>query len=201
MNLKIFFIFILTLSVLSFLEGYFSSPSGFITFYAPAITTGNTGELVPFSLAIKPGFGRVFINIQNASFAPDVQQSFLLARRDAEQIMNVNLNNYDLYLVINNNGGSVSGESAGALFASAIVSVFTGKPLNSKTEISAMLASNNSLLPVDGIDEKILAAYAAGKTRFIVSSQQVIPNESELPPEIQIIKVGNVSEAVKAMLS
>jgi len=95
----------------------------------------------------------------------------------------------------------VSGESAGALFASAIVSVFTGKPLNSKTEISAMLASNNSLLPVDGIDEKILAAYAAGKTRFIVSSQQVIPNESELPPGIQIIKVGNVSEAVKAMLS
>ncbi len=201
MNKKILLAFILSLSILSFLEGYFFSTSGSLTFYAPAITTNNAGELVPFSLSIKPGFGRVFINIENTQFASDVQQSFLLARSDAEEILGVNLNNYDFYLTVDANGGSVSGESAGALFTSAIVSVFTGKQLNQKTEISAMLASNNSLLPVDGIDEKILAAYVAGKNRFIVSSQQVIPNEDELPNGIQIIPVDNVSAAVSEMLS
>jgi predicted S18 family serine protease len=201
MNKK-FFVLIIALSILSFLEGYFSSSSGLVTFYAPAITSNNAGELVPFSLSVKPGFGRVFVNVENTAFHSDVQQSFLLAISNAESILGVNFNNYDFYLTVDSpNGGDVSGQSAGALFTSAIVSVFTGRPLNSKTEMSAMLADNGTLLPVAGIDEKILAAYVAGKDKFIVSSQQVIPNQGELPASIQIIPVDNVSSAVNEMLS
>ncbi len=201
MNWKVFLVLVFALAVLSFWEGYFSSPSGSVTFFAPAITSGNAGELVPFSLAVKPGFGRVFVNVENSEFASSVQQSFLLAREEAETILGVDFHNYDFYLTVDASGGSVSGESAGALFTSAIVSVFTGKPLNSSVEVSAMLADNGSLLPVDGIDEKILAAYTAGKNVFVVSSQQVIPYESSLPSGVRIVRVDNVSSAVGMMLS
>ncbi len=182
--------------------GYTVAPSPYPTssFYAPAITANGAGALVKFTISLKTGNGRTLVNVQNALYQEDSESALLKAKLNAEKILGLKLTYYDVILDINAAGADVGGESAGALFAAGIVSAYTGKAIKRDVAISAGLNSDGSLFPVEGIEEKILAAKQAGRKKFIVAQGQLIPNQTQIS-EIEIIRLQNIEEALSQLLS
>jgi hypothetical protein len=60
-------------------------------------------------------------------------------------------------------GGIVDGPSAGALMAVGFLAALTGAPVRPDASVTGALAPDGSLLPVEGIPEKLPAAQRAGK--------------------------------------
>ena len=81
-------------------------------------------------------------------------------------------------------GSEVGGESAGAMFSIAIVSAYTGKKINPGTTMSAGITEDGLLFAVDSIEEKILAAKTAGKTRFVVAKNQGVKAPEDVGIEV-----------------
>lgn len=174
-------------------------PSRAIEFNAPALFIDGSGTLGAFKMTLAPGNGKTLVNIENAAFLTDVENSLRKAKANAEQITGVKLKYYDVILEAKH-VDVVSGESAGAVLTAAIVALATNHDLDSKTTGSAGITIDGKVFPVDGIEEKILAAKSAGKKTFIVANAQEIKNVNNLPKDVKIIKVETTKDAVLKML-
>jgi predicted S18 family serine protease len=195
---------ILALAIAASYAGYLiaTPPASTIEFNAPAVSEDGRGVMIPFKLSIKPGEGRLLVNIAQTSFKADVENSLRKAKANAEKFMSVSLQHADLIVEAQPQQKIVGGESAGAAFTIAIISLYSGHALNKQATVSATINENGDIGEVDGIEEKIIAAREAGKTTFVVSKQQKIKSEESLRHlGIQIIRASNITEAAQHLLS
>ncbi|MGC9114247.1 MAG: S16 family serine protease [Candidatus Micrarchaeia archaeon] len=195
---------ILALAIAASYAGYLiaTPPASTIEFNAPAVSEDGRGVMIPFKLSIKPGEGRLLVNIAQTSFKADVENSLRKAKANAEKFMSVSLQHADLIVEAQPQQKIVGGESAGAAFTIAIISLYSGHALNNQATVSATINENGDIGEVDGIEEKIIAAREAGKTTFVVSKQQKIKSEESLRHlGIQIIRASNITEAAQHLLS
>ncbi|OIO25397.1 hypothetical protein AUJ14_04400 [Candidatus Micrarchaeota archaeon CG1_02_55_22] len=171
-----------------------------VRLFAPAVLEDGTGAIVPFTLTLRPGTGRMLVDIDNAFFKQDVENSLRKARVAASSAVGASFEQYDIEVGV---VGSrvVSGESAGALFTVGIASLAAGRTVRSDVIVSATVSESGALGVVDGIDEKIAAAADAGKTLFIVAAGQEIRNEESLSQRIRIERVGTARDVIELMLS
>lgn len=178
------------------------NPHTELVFFAPAITANGQGVMVPFHMKLRQGTGGVFVNVFETSFKEDVENSLRKARVNAENFMGVSLQNFDVVLEVPPEQKTVSGESAGAMFTIALISLFSGHSLRQGVAMSATIDKNGELHEVDGIEEKILAALAEGNTVFIVCPGQQIKDESTLKGlGVQIVRAKNIGDVAAQMLS
>ncbi|MEP0814544.1 MAG: endopeptidase La [bacterium] len=96
------------------------------------------------------------------------------------------------------------GPSAGVTIATAIVSLFTGKPAVPSVAMTGEITLKGRILPVGGLKEKLLAAKRSGLKKVILPKA----NETdikEVPPEIlsklDLVFVENVEEAIPHVLT
>jgi ATP-dependent Lon protease len=95
------------------------------------------------------------------------------------------------------------GPSAGVTMATAMVSLFTGKPVRSDTAMTGEITLAGLVLPVGGIKEKALAARRAGIRRIILpkdNMKDLSEIDEVLRKEIDFIPVTNLKEVFKAAL-
>ena len=170
-----------------------------VVFQAPAITEGGEGVLVYFKMWLRPGNGRILVNVDNAFYKEDSENSLRKAKRIAEKYIGLRLNAYDIVLEIDGQR-IVGGESAGAMFSAAIAAAFTGKKLREDVTASAALTEEGLLAPVDSLEEKMRAAYEAGKDHFIIARGQQMQGEEFLKQKINIVRVDSAEEAIQLML-
>ena len=195
---------VLAAFLLSIALGYFAAPAPkSISFSAPAITEEGKGRLVDFTLSLQPGPGRLLVNVESVAFKEDIDSALRTARAASEKYLGARLNNYDIVLDVDSTAGfsEVSGGSAGALFAAALIAVQSGKSLRQDVAISARVGEDGGLLPVGGIEEKIYAAEQGSRRLFIVSEGQDVRFEDEFSKNITIRKVASVSDALPYLLS
>ncbi|MFH1750884.1 MAG: S16 family serine protease [Candidatus Micrarchaeota archaeon] len=186
---------------IAFNLGYSAFPSGKkLVFSAPAITDSGKGNLIDFEMQLARGEGRTLVSIGNANFKDDVEYALRKARFNAEKYLGISPEKVDIILSVKGEASQVSGESAGGMFALAIIALETGRTLRQDVAISAVITESGELGEVGGIEEKIIAAKEGNRAFFLVSNGQKIKDEGEVAMGIRIIRVSNLEEAVKYLI-
>lgn len=171
-----------------------------VEFSAPAVSEDGRGVLVPFSITLRPGTGRVLVDIQNAFYKEDVENSIRKSRVIAAREVGFNPNAFDLEFRIAGAERVVGGESAGALFTAAIAAAFLGRKMRSDAIASAGVKENGELASVEGVEEKILSASEAGVKYFIIAEKQEVRNEGEFSKRVSLVRASHAREVIKAMI-
>ena len=145
----------------------------FVKIYVPAVDNEGRGVVTTLKVGIKPGSGKVLVDINNILFWLDTQQSIQIAKKVAEDMTKVDLSKFDLiYSLENINASVVEGPSAGAALAIATIAAIKGKEIDSKTMITGTISPSGTIGPVGGIIPKAQAAKEIGATTFLVPEGQ-----------------------------
>ncbi len=177
-------------------------PARSVFFSAPAVSGEGKGVMVSFRLSLTPGSGRLLVDVGSAFFREDTERSLRKARAAAEKHLGASLASVDIALSFETGEKVVAGESAGAAFALAIASAYLGRPLREDVALSAALSEDGAVSPVDGIEEKIIAAREWNKNVFLVASTQAIKQEKQLEEAtgIRIIRINDLGDAARHAL-
>ena len=73
------------------------------------------------------------------------------------------------------------GPSAGVTMCTALVSLFSGRPVRHDTAMTGEVSLRGLVLPVGGIKEKLIAAHQNGMTRVLVPAKNMSDVEHEVP--------------------
>jgi ATP-dependent Lon protease len=96
------------------------------------------------------------------------------------------------------------GASAGLAIGLAFGSYLSGLPLPDATAALGELTLHGRVLPVDRLAERLAAGRRAGLTRLLVPARNRVEVESardlNLPPELEIVYVSSIEEALRAVL-
>jgi len=149
------------------------SQERFVKIYIPAVDREGKGVVTTLKVGIKPGTGKVLVDINNILFWLDTQQSIQTAKRVAEGITKVDLSKFDLiYSLENIDASVVEGPSAGAAITIATIAVIENKDIDLKTMITGTINSDGTIGPVGGIIPKAQVAKEVGASIFLVPTGQ-----------------------------
>lgn len=142
--------------------------------------TGNLGEVMKESALIALGF----IKSHAKELKIDIQK----------------LDDTCIHINATQGGVPKDGPSAGIALTTAIISALSGKVVASSVAMTGEMTLTGKVLPIGGLKEKSLGAYASGvKTIYI--PKQNLADVSEIPEEVRktlnIILVENFSEVYK----
>jgi ATP-dependent Lon protease len=95
------------------------------------------------------------------------------------------------------------GPSAGITIATALASLYSGKPVRSDTAMTGEITLSGLVLPVGGIKEKVLAAHRAGLCRIILPLENQ-KDLAELPEsvraDLELVFVKDLEEVLTAAI-
>ena len=138
-----------------------------------AIDDDGYGIGIPLRVEARIGNGKVLTNIDKLLFWIDTQFSIQTAKEVAENITQVNTDDFDLmYTIEAKEAGIVGGPSAGAALAIATIGALRNQTFADDIMITGTIESDGSIGRVSGILEKAQAAKQAGATLFLVPKGQ-----------------------------
>ncbi len=112
-------------------------------------------------------------------------------------------NNQDIHLHVPAGAQPKDGPSAGVTMATALASLFTGRPVKSQIAMTGEISLKGQVLPVGGIKEKLLAAHRA-KVKTVIMPVQNKADLDELPEEVRkeigVVFVDNIKEVLEIAL-
>ena len=95
------------------------------------------------------------------------------------------------------------GPSAGITIATALVSLFTDRPVRADTAMTGEITLTGKVLPIGGLKEKALAAQRAGITRVIAPKLNQ-PDADDFPPNllkaVEFVWVDSIRKVLKEAL-
>ena len=131
-------------------------------------------------------------------------QSYIWSQAEALAIDKERIRKSGVHIHVPAGATPKDGPSAGVTIASALASVYSGKPVHSDAAMTGEISPSGLVLPVGGIKEKMLAAHRAGFKQVILP----IENEddlSELPEqvrsEMKFILVQRIEEVFAAAIT
>ena len=73
------------------------------------------------------------------------------------------------------------GPSAGVAMCSALVSLFSGRPVRSDVAMTGEVSLRGLVLPVGGLKEKLIAAHQSGVRTVLIPARNAVDVEHEVP--------------------
>ncbi len=133
------------------------------------------GAVLPFTMKLLPGAGRIFINI-DTPVGIDMQESLLIARELVKRsgLVDINLDRYDIYLEIRggNLAAAVEGPSAGLAMAIALAAIAIDDLSLEGVCATGALNYYGGVEKVGAVLEKSIACAEAGAEMIIVPQGQ-----------------------------
>jgi ATP-dependent Lon protease len=110
---------------------------------------------------------------------------------------------HDLHIHVPEGAIPKDGPSAGITMATAMISLFTGKPVRKAVAMTGEITLRGNVLPIGGLKEKILAARRA-KIRTVIIPQLNRKDLDELPKNLrdamEIVPVDEVKQVLNLAL-
>lgn len=109
--------------------------------------------------------------------------SFILAHCDEIGLEQKDIEASDIHLHFPDGATPKDGPSAGLAILSALVSLFSHKPIDAEFAMTGEITLRGQVLPVGGIKEKLLAAHRYGKRKVIIPNTNWLDLD-DLPSDI-----------------
>jgi ATP-dependent Lon protease len=110
--------------------------------------------------------------------------SFVRSRTRLLEIEDTFFEKTDIHLHVPAGAQPKDGPSAGVTMATALVSLLTGRQVNSEVGMTGEITLRGQVLPVGGIKEKVLAAHRSGLKTVILPKRNEMDVE-DLPEEVR----------------
>ncbi|MBN4057185.1 endopeptidase La, partial [bacterium AH-315-J21] len=110
---------------------------------------------------------------------------------------------HDLHIHVPAGATPKDGPSAGVAMATALASLFTGRPVKARLAMTGELTLRGEVLAIGGVKEKLLAAYRAGVNTVILpeaNRKDVRDVPSEIRKHLKLVFCDSVLEVVKKAL-
>ena len=127
-----------------------------------------------------PGEGRLILTGQMGDVMKESAQAALTYTRAHTQDLGIApelLAKSDFHIHVPAGSVPKDGPSAGVTMSTALVSLLTGRPVRHNVAMTGEITLRGKVLPVGGIKEKVLAAYAAPEIDTVVLPKQ---NEKDI---------------------
>lgn len=138
----------------------------------PAVDNEGNGVATDLILEVKPGQGRILVNINQLSFWVDTQYSIRVANEVAQGITGLDFSSADLIYTIETNASIIGGESAGAALTVATIAAIKNETPNPEVMITGTIKPDGSVGPVGAIVAKAVASKESGAKIFFVPEGQ-----------------------------
>lgn len=178
-----------------------------VTLLVPAIERVNENErgvMAILQIYAKKGNGHIFIDTMPLTEI-DTQTSARIAREVVSSILDLDMNDYDLFIIIRSDSPAVGGPSAGAAITIGAIASLLNLSLNPSVIITGTINIDGTIGGVGGILEKARAAAEHNATIFLVPYGQSkiqdidIKEYAKLKWNLTVIEVKDVIEALKYM--
>ncbi len=178
----------------------------------PGVATGLAwtpvgGDILFIEAASMPGSKSFLVTGSIGKVMQESAQTALSLVRSKTELLQIDpevFSTSDIHLHVPAGAQPKDGPSAGVTIATALASLFTGKPVKSDLAMTGEISLKGQVLPVGGIKEKLLAAHRAKVKTVILPQQNKIDLEDipeEVRREISFIFVDNIDQVFKNALT
>ena len=164
------------------------------------------GDIIFVEAAKMPGSGKLTLTGQLRDVmreSAEAALSYVRSRADELGIDRGFFDFADIHIHVPAGAVPKDGPSAGVTMAVALVSLLTGRPVNSSLAMTGEITLRGKVLPVGGIKEKVLGAARAGLTTVILPARNEADLE-EIPEEtrqaMRFVLAGDMQAVVEAAL-
>ncbi|MBW1896581.1 MAG: endopeptidase La, partial [Deltaproteobacteria bacterium] len=168
--------------------------------------TQTGGEVLYVEASVMKGKGELTLTGQLGEVMQESAKAALTFVRSNATVLGIEKSfNEDFDLHIHVPAGAIpkDGPSAGITMAIALVSAFSGQPVNRDVAMTGEITLRGRVLPVGGLKEKALAAQRAGIKKIIIPAKNK-KDLAEIPRNIKrkltFLPVSHVSEALHIAL-
>ncbi len=128
------------------------------------------GDVLFVEATCMPGSERLTLTGQLGDVMKESAQialSYVHANYKALHIAPEKFKNTDIHLHVPAGAVPKDGPSAGVTMVTALVSLFTGRPVRAEVSMTGEISLQGQVLPIGGLKQKVLAAHRAGLTTVI----------------------------------
>lgn len=162
--------------------------------------TGSLGDVMKESAHIAFSVVKILIDQKRLKIDADSIQAPSQDNKEASEIYK----RYDLHLHVPEGATPKDGPSAGIAMVTVILSILSGRAIDSKVAMTGEVTLTGQVLPIGGLKEKLIAAYKAGVKKALIPKKNFERDLDEIPTEvknnIEIIPVENVDEVISIAL-
>jgi len=160
---------------------------------APGVATGlavtpNGGEIIFIEATRMPGSKQLILTGQLGDVMRESAQaalSYVRAQAGALGLPPDFYDKVDVHVHIPEGAQPKDGPSAGVALATALASLFTGRPVRDDVAMTGEITLRGRVLPVGGIKEKVLAARRAGIKKVILPHHNQANLEEDVPADLR----------------
>jgi len=177
----------------------------------PGVATGlawtpTGGEILFIEASRMPGHGKLTVTGQLGDVMKESAQaamSYVRSRAAQWGIAPDAFEKHDIHIHVPQGGVPKDGPSAGNALVSALVSLLTGRRVRADVAMTGEITLRGAVLPVGGIQNKVLAAHRAGIKRVVLperNARDLVEVPSEVKADLEIVLVKKIDETLAAVL-
>ncbi|MDH3627052.1 MAG: endopeptidase La [Acidobacteriota bacterium] len=169
--------------------------------------TESGGDVLFIEATIMSGKGNLILTGQLGDVMKESAQAALSYARTHAAEFDIPADYFDgkdIHIHVPQGAIPKDGPSAGITLATAMLSVFTGRPVRSDVAMTGEITLRGNVLPVGGIKEKVLAARRSGIKKIILpkaSGKQVDEVPKALRRDIEFVLASQIDDVLAVALT